>query len=147
MPGDPKKDLTIVECEKVLKEGSNAQGAPYKIYEVKALDANGNPNSVDLRSFTKLDSGYKSTFYMKPYEKDGKVLNYTLTDTKKASAGARLGPKVDDHEQRLKKLEDDMEWVKKQLKPADTPAERERAAEPSHAERAAARPDSDDIPF
>jgi hypothetical protein len=69
--------LQVVGCE-VRYQGSNDKG-PYTIYEIAALDQNGEPVEQDLRSFDELPvDGELHEFEVTPYNHPKHGRSYTL---------------------------------------------------------------------
>lgn len=87
--------LQVVGCD-VGYQGTNKNNEPYTIYDVAALDENGEPVDQPLRSFDELPiDGELHEFEVTPYDgKNGRTYTLKRTDQPKSS-GARLGPKVD----------------------------------------------------
>jgi hypothetical protein len=132
--------LRITSCKDVY-HGSNDKG-DFIVYEIGAVDADGNPVEVDLRSFDNLPlDGEPREFEVTPYHgKNG--VSYTLRLPGQARAtgsspGARLGPKVDELRERVDGLEHRLTQLEERLQAGPTP----------RLETAAAPTDEEDIPF
>jgi hypothetical protein len=108
--------LRITSCKDVY-HGSNDKG-DFIVYEIGAVDADGNPVEVDLRSFDNL-----------PLDGQARATG--------SSPGARLGPKVDELRERVDGLEHRLTQLEGRLQAGPTP----------RLETAAAPTDEEDIPF
>jgi hypothetical protein len=103
------RKLTIIET-KPLKSGTSSTGKAWTIYDVTAVNEDGSPIEEKLRSFDQLQGTVEVEIERKDDPKYG--VSFTLKLPKgapgaaePASAGARLGPSVDELRRRVETLE------------------------------------------
>lgn len=113
------KTITIIETS-VIKSGQSTSGKPWTLYNVTAVDEAGAPIEEKLVSFDDLrgtvsvevarkdDAKYGTSFMLK--------LPAGTSGSNPAPAGARLGPKVDGHEERIARLETDVAFLMEVVK-------------------------------
>jgi hypothetical protein len=101
--------VTVISTT-VVKTGVGANGSPWTLYEVVATGEDGAPIEEKLKSFDKLEGTVEVEIERQEHPKYG--VSYTLKLPRGAegageppSAGARLGPKVDELRDRIETLE------------------------------------------
>lgn len=138
--------LQVVGCEAVY-QGENSKGE-YTIYEVAALDENGEQVDQNLRSFDLLSiDGELREFEVTPYDgKNGR--SYTLKlpgQGGQKSPGARLGPKVDVLREEVDVLQTQVGELNRRL--AELEGRLQTAPSAGLMSRTSAASDDEDIPF
>lgn len=106
MADSSRRMLQVVSCDaKASGQNKNGQGE-WTIYEVAALDANGDPVEQELRSFEAFPPTDKPIeFEVTPFDHPKHGRTYTLSKPG-SSPGKRLGPKVDELRERVDELEE-----------------------------------------
>jgi hypothetical protein len=139
--------LQVVGCE-VRYQGSNDKG-PYTIYEIAALDENGEPVEQDLRSFDEFPvDGELHEFEVTPYNHPKHGRSYTLKlpgQGGSKSPGARLGPKVDALREDLERQQQQIGELNRRL--AELEGRLNAAPTGGLMSRTTPTPDEEDIPF
>jgi len=100
MPGTRR--INVLSCTPVHTAPKKDGSGDYTIYEVSALNMEGAPIDLPLRSFDDLPLG-EAEYTVTPYD-GGQQTTYTLGKPS-GNPGARLGPKVDELRTRLDALE------------------------------------------
>jgi hypothetical protein len=105
------RKINVIETS-VIKSGSSDSGKAWTLYDVTATSVEGVPIEEKLKSFEKLDGEVEVEIERQEHEKYG--VSYMLTKAGgggggggggSKSAGARLGPKVDELRGRVERLE------------------------------------------
>lgn len=97
---------------KEISSGTGAKGA-WTLYEIVATTPEGAPIDLKLKSFEKLDGPVEVEVEKQSHEKYGD--SYMLKKAGGGSAGARLGPKVDELRTRVEALEEQAEFIRNQI--------------------------------
>lgn len=142
------KKLQIVGCD-VRYQGSNDKGE-YTIYEIAALDAEGNPVEQDLRSFDEFPlDGELREFEVTPYDHPKHGRSYTLKlpggGGGSKSPGARLGPKVDALREQVEAQQEQIGALHRRV--AELEGRLQGAPSGGLPSPASPTPDDEDIPF
>jgi hypothetical protein len=109
------RTITVIETS-IIKSGQSSTGKPWTLYSVTAVDEGGEPIDEKLVSFDDLKGTVQVDVAKKDDPKYG--VSYTLKlaggspGSNPPPAGARLGPKVDGHEERIAQLETDVAFLK-----------------------------------
>jgi hypothetical protein len=102
------KTITVIETS-VIKQGRSSGGKDWTLREITAVSENGEPIELKLKSFDDLKGTVQVIVERQDDEKYGTSYMLKLPRGSEGSnpppAGARLGPKVDAFEQRLRDLE------------------------------------------
>lgn len=116
------RQLVITELKEVAS-GTSSKGAQWTLKKVTATTTAGDEirdrqtgQPVKLTTFQNPALNTPLYFLVKPYHKDNKLESYQLEECeadgkKKSSSGARLGPKVDAIDGRVKTLEQQVEQL------------------------------------
>lgn len=140
--------LQVVGCD-VGYQGTNKNNEPYTIYDVAALDENGEPVDQPLRSFDELPlDGELREFEVTPYDgKNGRTFTLKLAGqarvTGSPSPGARLGPKVDALREQVESQAQQIGELNRRL----SELEGRQAPSGGLMSRTTTTPDEEDIPF
>lgn len=142
---DALKKLQIVGCD-VKYQGTNDKG-DYTIYEIAALDAEGNPVEQDLRSFDEFPlDGELREFEVTPYDHPKHGRSYTLKlPGGSKSPGARLGPKVDALREQLEGQQEQIGALNRRV--SELEGRLQGGTSPRLPSTPTPDPDDEDIPF
>ena len=97
------RKIRVIEASKVSEGESN--GRSWALYEITATNLNGEPIDLKLKSFSKLAGDVEVEVERQEHEKYGVSYMLKPINANAGSAGARLGPKVDELRGRVEHLE------------------------------------------
>lgn len=132
---------------KELSSGET-NGKRWAIYEITATTPEGEPIDLKLKSFDPLDGLVEVDVEKQVHEKYG--TSYMLKRVGGGNPGARLGPKVDDLRGRIEMLEEQVEFMRKQISSLNAVVTEGAPPAPAPATYGQAPTESrfgDDVPF
>jgi hypothetical protein len=122
-------------------------GKPWSIYEIVATTPEGEPIDLTLKSFDQLDGLVEVEVEKQEHEKYGTSYMLKRAGGGGQSAGARLGPKVDELRDRLERLESIVTRLVEEGNGLRALARPPAAAAPGYAPPEPTFGPDDDIPF